>query len=105
MEFGLLKDIRFLPSAISTFAIICDPLHFLKRFRYRLATLLQVICPEEHFEFFFSVIQKAHILSPVVFNNSRESEVHASLPLELFSFKTLAYILKDPIVGETMMVP
>jgi hypothetical protein len=96
------KDIQFLRSVISTFVIICDPLHLLKRIRF--LVLLQFICPEEHFEFFLSIIPEVHILSPVVFSNSRESKMHDSLPLELLSLKTLAYILNNPIVCETMMV-
>jgi hypothetical protein len=104
-EWDVLKDIRFPPSVIRNFVIICDPLHLLKRIRYRLVALLQLICPEEHFEFFLCVIHEAHILAPVVFNNSRESKMHDSLPLELFSLKTLACILNNPIIAETMMVP
>jgi hypothetical protein len=49
----LLRDIRFLPSVITNFVIICDPLHLLKRIQYLLVALLQFICPDEHSEFFF----------------------------------------------------
>jgi hypothetical protein len=85
--------------------VICDPLHLLKRIRYRLLQLIQLCSPQEHLQFCLSVIQEAHILSPVVFDNSHESKMHDSLPLELFSLKTLGYILYHPVVGETMMVP
>jgi hypothetical protein len=51
------------------------------------------------------VIKDVNILSPIVFHNSRETKMHDSLPLELFSLKTLDYILHNPIAGETMIVP
>jgi hypothetical protein len=85
--------------------IICDPLHLLKRIRYRLLEVLDFSSEQEHLRFCLSVIQKANILSPVVFDNSRASKMHDSLPLEMFSLKTLGYILYNPVVGETMMVP
>jgi hypothetical protein len=80
-------------------------LQLLNRIRHRLLRIEEFFLPEEHLHFCLQAIQDAHILSPVVFNNSRESKMHDSLPLELFSLTTLRHILENPIVGETMLAP
>jgi hypothetical protein len=80
-------------------------LHLLKRIRYRLLEVLDFCSEQEHLRFCLSLIQEANILSTVVFDNSHASKMHDSLPLEMFSLKTLGYILYNPVVGETMMVP
>jgi hypothetical protein len=96
---------REIPRIPFGFVLICDPLHLLKRIRYRLLQLAEVFLTEESLHFCLQVIQDGHILSPVVFDNSHESKMHDSLPLELFSLKTLQYILENPVVGETMLAP
>jgi hypothetical protein len=88
------------------YLVICDPLHLLKRIRYRFVRDdFSVICPEDGFSFTLAAIAQADFLSPVVFTNSRESKMHDSLPLELFSARTLVYLLENEVVGETMMIP
>jgi hypothetical protein len=66
-------------------AIICDPLHRLKRIRYRW------VCAEflvgfgtQPITLSFARICDAGILSPVGFLNPRITKMHDVLPLELF---------------------
>jgi hypothetical protein len=102
---AILENPQVVPRIVFKPLVICDPLHLLKRIRYRLLARFKFSSAEEHTEFNLQTIQSAHILSPIVFNNSHESKMHDSLPLELFSLKTLSYILYHPVIGETMMVP
>jgi hypothetical protein len=53
----------------------------------------QFLSPEERVQFSIDRIREGNFLSPIVFHDSRESMMHDSLPLELFSPKTLSYIL------------
>jgi hypothetical protein len=62
--------------------VICDPLHLLKRIRYRLLEIDRSDSPQETLTFSISVVRNANILSPVVVNTSPESMMHGSLLLE-----------------------
>jgi hypothetical protein len=82
--------------------IICDPLHLLKRIRYRLVHLKRFLSEEERIDFSLQRIMDGRYLSPIVFDDLKVSKMHDSLPLELFSAKTLVYILcaKDGADGD-----
>jgi hypothetical protein len=88
-----------------TVLVICDPLHLLKRIRYRLLKISKVISGKSRIDFCIDRIKAGRFLSPIVFDNSQETKMHDSLPLELFSAKTLAYILHECLAGEGMMIP
>jgi hypothetical protein len=86
--------------------VICDPVHLLKRIRYRWATeRFSVADASRGFSFSFTGIRQAGYLSPVAFANIQERTVHDSLPLELFSVKTLAFVLATDLPREVMVVP
>jgi hypothetical protein len=86
--------------------VICDPKHLAKRVRYRwVEDDFSVGTPGNGFFFSLARIRDAGLSSPVVFVNSQESKMHDSLPLELFSPKTLVFILTNDVEGENVMVP
>jgi hypothetical protein len=84
----------------------CDPLHLLKRIRYRwVIKQFSVANASRGFSFSLTRIRQAGYLSPVVFTNTQESTMHDSLPLKLFSVKTLAFVLVTDLPGEVVVVP
>lgn len=72
--------------------IICDPLHVLKRARYRLLKTNEKMMLMSNFDVNNplvvdpSVIQQIINVPPVVFQDNLLTKMHDSLPLELFSF-------------------
>jgi hypothetical protein len=69
--------------------------------------LSSFLSPEERLDFSIDRLQQGHFLSPVVFNNSKASKTHDSLPLELSSPRILSYLLfpGNHVVGEVMIAP
>jgi hypothetical protein len=68
--------------------IITDPLHILKRIRYRYGFLsgpFRIGVGHDQTEFCIDDVQDKLPLPPIVFNNSRITRMHDSLALELFS--------------------
>jgi hypothetical protein len=65
------------------------------------------LSPDERIDFSIVRIQQGSFLSAVVFNNSETSKAHDSLPLELFSPKTLPYLVfpSNHVVGEVVIAP
>jgi hypothetical protein len=88
-------------------AIIRDPLHQFKRIRYHLLKLSSFLSPDERTDFSIDRTQQGHFLSLPVFNKSKSSKMHCSLLLDLFSLKTLSYILfpGNHVVGDVMIAP
>jgi hypothetical protein len=79
-------------------AIICDPKHLAKRLRYRFVSAeFSIGFDPEHFIIFsLERIKGAGFLSLAVFDNSRITKMHDSLPLQLFSPVTFNWILTHP---------
>jgi hypothetical protein len=93
-------------------AVAGDPLHLEKRVRYRMVSRRQfsIAWGEAnrgiyHRQFSLDRIREAGICSPLVFANSKASKMHDSLPLSLFSVKTLGDILTAHRPAELLMVP
>jgi hypothetical protein len=78
----------------------------LKRIGYRwVAEKFLVADASPDFSVSLTGIRQAGYLSPIIFSNTQESKMHDSLPLELFSVKTLVFILVTDLPGEVMVVP
>jgi hypothetical protein len=76
-------------------AIICDPKHLEKRLRYRLVSAeFSIGFGDDRISFSLARIQGADFLAPIVFDNSRITKMHDSLPLQLFSPVTFSWILE-----------
>jgi hypothetical protein len=86
--------------------IISDPLHLLKRIRYRWASK-NFSMRLGHERVFFSTdrIRKVGFLSLIVFLESQASKMHDSLPVQLFSPMTFSIILPDNMHPEFAMTP
>jgi hypothetical protein len=66
--------------------VISDPLHLLKRIRYRLLSSdFRIGVNGDERDFLISTIQTIAQVPPAVFDNSRMTKMHDSLPLHLFS--------------------
>jgi hypothetical protein len=66
--------------------IFSDPLHLLKRIRYRfVSSEFSIGFGGQSIRFSIDRIHKSSICSPVAFLNSRIAKIHDSLHLELFS--------------------
>jgi hypothetical protein len=79
------------------YAIICDPNHLEKRLRYRfVSACFSIGFGTECIIFSLDAIEAAGFLAPVVFDNSRITKMHDSLPLQLFSPVTFNWILHHP---------
>jgi hypothetical protein len=93
------RDERSIPRRLGPDPLlICDFLHLLRRIRYQwVAKGFSVVVPGETFCFSLERIREAGYLSPIVFTNSKESKMHDSLPLELFSAKTLSFVLGNDL--------
>jgi hypothetical protein len=78
--------------------IISDPLHILKRFRYRfLAADFQIgFGPDENI-FSIKAVKEIVSLPPIVFDNSKITKMHDSLALSLFSPDSLSSIVRAPM--------
>jgi hypothetical protein len=86
--------------------VISDPLPLLKRICDQLIrTPLSMGLGHKELLFSIEGIQQTGFLSPIVFLQSRVSKMHDSLPLELFSPRTLAVILRDNLQTEYMLAP
>jgi hypothetical protein len=94
------------PDMLTDSVAISDPFHLLRRSRDRLIrTTLSMglghggsLCSIER-------VQQIGFLSPIVFLQSRVSKMHDSLPLGLFSPRTLTVILRDNLQTEFMLAP
>jgi hypothetical protein len=100
----------FAPS--SSRAVAGDPLHLEKRVRYRMVSRREFSVAWSRrngdvvqIQFSLDRIREAGICSPLVFANSKASKMHDSLPLGLFSVKTLGDILRTKKPPELLMVP
>jgi hypothetical protein len=72
--------------------VISDPLHLLKRIRYRLVSAdFRIGVNGDERDFAISAIQIIAQSPQVVFDNSRTTKMHNSLPLHFFS--------KQPIIA------
>jgi hypothetical protein len=87
--------------------IICDPKHLVKRVRYRFVhgSEFSIGFGVEDIRFSLDRIKAAGFLPPVVFENSRITKMHDSLPLELFSPVTFACILEREWAPEMVLAP
>jgi hypothetical protein len=86
--------------------VICDPLHLLKRIRYRWVTsTFSIGFGTERVLFSTRRIKNAGFLSPIVFLQSRVSKMHDALPVQLFSPLTLSLIFRDNLSSEFIMAP
>lgn len=95
------------PSHIPHPVIISDPLHVLKRIRYRWVSAVFTIGVGSHGDSVFStaVIESWNMLPPIVFLNSRITKMHDSLPLRLFSPSIFGVILRKPPSSEYVLTP
>jgi hypothetical protein len=86
--------------------IILDPLHLLKRVRYRRVTAITFCLASCAVKNGFNLdnVQRANIVSLLVFVNSPVSKMHDSFPLRLFSPRVLARILTHRMERELLMV-
>jgi hypothetical protein len=76
--------------------IISDPLHILKRIRYRLLSgRFRIGVGNDQTEFRIENVGDKLPLPPIVFDNSRITKMYDSLPLELFSQAALHQIFHD----------
>jgi hypothetical protein len=60
---------------------------------------------EERITFSIDKIRSAGHLSPIVFDHSRASKMHGSLPLEMFSYRTLGWVVNDGDGEQIVIVP
>jgi hypothetical protein len=98
--------LEFFPSLPFRPVVICDPLHLMKRIRYRwVARQLSIGFGSEQLFFSMTRIKEAGFLSPIVFLDSHLSKMHDSLPLQLFSPFTLSMIFQDHSGPEYVMAP
>ena len=82
--------------------IISDPLHILKRVRYRLLSGKQIIIgfQTENSVIDLNLLQSQLIQCPsIVFNNSKITKMHDSLPLTLFSMTSLKRLFELRNIG------
>jgi hypothetical protein len=91
-------------------ASVGDPLHLLKRIRYRMVRrqAFSVAWGRESarlITFSLRRIRESQVCSSLVFVDSKVSKMHDSLPLELFSQRTLSNILTSGKPAELLMVP
>lgn len=84
-------------STVSGRLIISDPLHLLKRARYRLLSSSVHGDFENRTESIIEIdkLQAQLDLPSVVFSNEKYTKMHDSLATQLFSFRTLASLLKN----------
>jgi hypothetical protein len=86
--------------------IISDPLHLLKRIRYRwVKSAFSMGLGNEQLFFSTKRIEEAGFLSPVVFMQGQATKMHDSLPLRLFSPLTLSVIFQQNWLPEFAMAP
>jgi hypothetical protein len=108
-----LADQLFAPS--NSKVVAGDPLHIEKRVRYRMVSRDEFYLawcdraspqrPPRVIKFSLRRIREAHVCPELVFVNSKASKMHDSLPLELFSSKTLDAIMTAQDSTELLMVP
>jgi hypothetical protein len=100
----LSNDPTHVPRFPDTWVMISDPLHLLKRIRYRFVIGFHIDSTEERITFSIDQIRSAGHLSPILFDDSRASKMHDSLPLEMFSYRTLKWVAHDGDGAEIMIV-
>lgn len=91
-----LNDVQFQNfSSVSGRVIVSDPLHLLKRARYRLLSSTVHGDFENRTDSVIRIdqLQKQLDLPSVVFSNEKYTKMHDSLATQLFSFRTLASLL------------
>jgi hypothetical protein len=83
---ALFRNPEFFERQMILPVVISDPLHLLKRIRYRLLSADFRIGVNGHErDFAISAIQIMAQIPQVIFDNSRMTKMHDSLPLHLFS--------------------
>jgi hypothetical protein len=86
--------------------IISNPLHLLKRIRCRwVSRNLSMGSGQELVFFSTDRIRKVGFLSPVVFLESQASQMHDTLPIQLFSPLIFSILLRNNICPEFAMTP
>jgi hypothetical protein len=79
-------SLNFFETQMMLSVVMSDPLHLLKRIRYRLLSAdFRINVNGDERDFAISAIQTIAQIPQVVFNNSRMTKMHDSLPLHLFS--------------------
>jgi hypothetical protein len=86
--------------------IVSDPLHLMKRIRYRwVSSEIVIAFGVDPAKFSLRTLKGWNVVSPVVFMNSHITKMHDSLPLRPFSPTTFSAILRRRQGPEFVMAP